>query len=142
MASINDFKFSTQAKPLLKDPIVVRRTKFMGKLNEQIVLVTRHIEGNEAPTPVVVEEQDLGSRLVPKSSSPWWWKEKTGKFFVSFKYGSKTLELSKGRPSIQCDTLLDIKKALEIVYTATDKGELDSLLQSAGSDLRKRFNTH
>ena len=35
--------------------------------------------------------------------------------------------------------LLDVKKALETVYTVTDKGELDSLLQSAGSDLRKRF---
>ena len=78
--------------------------------------------------------------MVQKQSSAWWWKEKTGKYFISFKYGSKTLELSKGRPSIQCDTLLDVKKALETVYTATDKGELDQLLQSAGSDLRKRFN--
>ena len=142
MASLSDLKFSTQAKPLFKDPVVVRRTKFMGKVNEQIILVTRHIEGNEAPTTMVVEEQDLGSRLVSKNPSPWWWKEKTGKFFISFKYGSKTLELSKGRPSIQCDTLLDVKKTLETVYAATDKGELDSLLQSAGSDLRKRFNSH
>ena len=142
MAGLSDLKFSTQAKPLFKDPVVVRRTKFMEKLNEQILMVTRHSEGHEASTPMVVEKQDLGSGLVQKQSSTWWWKEKTGKFFISFKYGSKTLELSKGRPSIQCDTLLDVKKALETVYTATDKGELDSLLQSAGSDLRKRFNSH
>jgi len=141
MASLSDLKFSTQAKPLFKDPVVVRRTKFMGKLNEQIVLVTRHLEGNEAPTTVVVEEHDLGSRLVPKSPSFWWWKEKTGKFFVSFKYGSKTLELSKGRPSVQCDTLHDVKKVFETVYAATDKGELDQLLLLAGSELRKRFQS-
>ena len=93
MASLADLKFSTLSKPLYKDPIMVRRTKFMEKIDEQIVLVTRHSEGHEASTAVVVDKQDLGSGLVQKQSSAWWWKEKTGKFFVSFKYGSKTLEL-------------------------------------------------
>ena len=141
MAGLSDLKFSIQAKPAFKDPVVVRRTKFMEKLNEQILMVTRHSEGNEASTPMVVEKQDLGSGVVSKQSSAWWWKEKTGKFFVSFKYGSKTLELSKGRPSVQCDTLHDVKKVFETVYAATDKGELDQLLLLAGSELRKRFQS-
>ena len=141
MASLNELKFSSQAKPQLKDPIVIRRSKFMEKINEQILLVTRHSEGHEGSTAMVVEKQDLGSGVVSKQSSAWWWKEKTGKFFVSFKYGSKTLELSKGRPSVQCDTLHDVKKVFETVYAATDKGELDQLLLLAGSELRKRFQS-
>ena len=141
MASLNELKFSSQAKPQLKDPIVVRRSKFMEKLNEQILLVTRHSEGHEASPAMVVEKQDLGSGVVSKHRSAWWWKEKTGKFFISFKYGSKTLELSKGRPSVQCESLHDVKKAFETVYSATDKGELDQLLLLAGSELRKRFQS-
>ena len=105
MASINDLKFSTQAKPLYKDPVMIRRTKFMEKIDEQIVMVTRHSEGHEAPTPMVVEKQDLGGGVVQKQGSAWWWKEKSGRYLLAFKYGSKTLalELSKGKPSVKCE---------------------------------------
>ena len=141
MAGLSDLKFSTQAKPLFKDPVVVRRTKFMEKLNEQILLVTRHSEGHEASTPMVVEKQDLGSGVVSKQSSAWWWKEKSGRYLLAFKYGSKTLELSKGKPSVQCESLQEVKKVLETVFAAADRGELDSLLMSAGTELRKRFSS-
>ena len=141
MASISDLKFSTQAKPLYKDPVMIRRTKFMEKIDEQIVMVTRSIEGHQAPTAVVVEKQDLGGGVVPKQGSAWWWKEKSGRYLLAFKYGSKTLELSKGKPSVQCESLQEVKKVLETVFAAADKGELDSLLMSAGTELRKRFKS-
>lgn len=141
MAILTDLKFSTQAKPLFKDPIMIRRTKFMERVDEQIVLVTRHIEGNEAPSAVVVETEDLGSGVVSKQSATWWWKEKSGRYLLAFKYGSKTLELQKGKPSVQCESLQEVKKVLEMVFTATDKGELDQLLMTAGSELRKRFQS-
>ena len=139
MATLTELKFTTQAKPFFKDPIMIRRTKFMERIDEQIVLVTRHLEGDEAPTAVVVEEQDLGSGVVSKQSAAWWWKEKSGRYLLAFKYGSKTLELQKGKPSVQCDSLQEVKKVLEMVFKATDKGELDQLLMMAGSELRKRF---
>jgi len=141
MASISDLKFSTQAKPLYKDPIMIRRTKFMEKIDEQIVLVNRSIEGYQAPSTVVVEKQDLGSSVVSKQNATWWWKEKTGRYLLAFKYGSKTLELSKGKPSVQCESLQEVKKVLETVFSATDKGELDQQLLNAGSELRKRFKS-
>ena len=141
MASLSDLKFSTQAKPLHKDPVVIRRTKFMERINEQIVLVGRSIEGHQAPNPVVVETQDLGGGMVQKQTSTWWWKEKTGRYLLAFKYGSKTLELSKGKPSVQCESLQEVKKVLETVFAAADKGELDALLMTAGTELRKRFKS-
>ena len=120
---------------------MVRRTKFMEKIDEQIVLVNRAIEGIEAPSSMVVEEQDMGSGVVSKQGSAWWWKEKTGRYLLAFKYGSKTLELSKGKPSVQCESLQEVKKVLEMVFSATDKGELDQLLVAAGAELRKRFKS-
>jgi len=141
MASLADLKFSTQSKPLYKDPIMIRRTKFMEKIDEQIGLVVRAIEGNQASPPVVVAQQDLGGGVVPKQSSTWWWKEKTGRYLLAFKYGSKTLELSKGKPSVQCESLQEVKKVLEMVFAAADKGELDQQLMAAGVELRKRFDS-
>lgn len=141
MAILTELKFSTQAKPLFKDPIMIRRTKFMERIDEQIVLVTQHLEGNEAPTTVVVETEELGSGVVSKKSATWWWKEKSGRYLLAFKYGSKTVELQKGKPSVQCESLQEVKKVLEMVFTATDKGELDQLLMTAGSELRKRFQS-
>lgn len=59
---------------------------------------------------------------------------------AAFKCGSKTLERSRGKTLFQCDMLLDVKKALETIFTSTNEGLSDRLLQSAGRDLRKRFH--
>ena len=139
MGGLNELKFSSTSKPFVKDPTVVRRSKLMEKLNEQVIMVTRCIQGNEEPTPMVVEELDSCKGVVSKNRSQWWWKEKSGRYYISFKYGSQTLELSKGKPSIQCESLDEVKKTIQIVYMATDKGELDSLLYAASVSLRKRF---
>ena len=140
MGGLNDLKFSSTSKPLVKDPTVVRRLKLMEKLNEQVIMVNRCIEGNETSNSMVVEEQDSGNGVVSKNRPQWWWKEKSGRYYISFKYGSQTLELSKGKPSIQCESLEEVKKTLQVVYMATEKGELDSLLYAASVNLRKRFN--
>jgi hypothetical protein len=140
MASISDLKFSSQAKPLYKDPIMIRRTKFMEKIDQQIVLVNLAMEG-AAGSPVEKGQHESNEESRSKRTPNWWWKEKTGKYLLAFKYGSRTLELSKGKPSVQCESLLEVKKVLETVFSATDKGELDQILINAGSELRKRFKS-
>ena len=101
----------------------------------------------------------LGQSRVTKHRPQWWWRNKIwvvawfrnkvqlgggrkslGDTFLPSN-GSKTLELSKGKPSVQCESLQEVKKVLETVFAAADKGELDSLLMSAGTELRKRFRT-
>jgi len=141
MTSLADLKFSPLDRPPHRDPIVVRRSKFMEKLQEQVDLVDRLINGHPSTSHVSTDDSHGETRSNQRKTACWWWKEKTGKFFVFFKYGSKTLELSKGKPSIQCDSLSDIKKAFETVHAATDRGELDQLLIATGKELRGRFKT-
>jgi len=73
--------------------------------------------------------------------SPWWWQGADGKWFLSIKYGTQTLELAKGKGSIQVEGLAGAERMLRLVGEATEKGELDDILMAAGSVLRKRFQT-
>lgn len=141
MSVLNELRFVTLTKPLTKDPIVLRREKFIERLVEQKLLIEREIHPTLASTHNESEEGEGKQRNSQRSKSPWWWVEKDGKHYVIIKYGSKVLELQKGKQSIACDGLLGVKKTLETVEKAAIKGELDSLLQAVGNELRKRFSS-
>ena len=75
----------------------------------------------------------------PRKVSPWWWTDKDGKYLLTIKYGSKVIELAKGKPAVQAETLDQIIEVLISLKLATSNGELDLLLSQAGELIRKRF---
>jgi hypothetical protein len=76
---------------------------------------------------------------IPKRIKPWWFQTEEGKVCVSIKYGSWTIELAKGKPSIQVDSAEDLIKALESVKAAVEAGDLDVQIENASSALRAGF---
>jgi hypothetical protein len=76
---------------------------------------------------------------VPKRVKPWWWISESGKVCVSVRYGSKVLELSKGKTSIEIAGAQDLVPALETVKLAVLAGELDSQIEAASGALRSGF---
>jgi len=124
--------------------IVVRRNKLSSKLWEQIQLAKGQISG----TPFVlmkfrsIKDAHTGVRKqveVPKRIKPWWFQTEEGKVCVAIKYGSWTIELAKGKPSIQVDSAEDLIKALEAVKVAVEAGELDTQIEIASASLRSGF---
>jgi hypothetical protein len=63
----------------------------------------------------------------------------SGKVCVSIRYGSKVLELSKGKTSIEIAGAQDLVPALETVKVAVLAGELDSQIEAASGALRSGF---
>ena len=144
MSTLNYLKLVALKKPTHQPAIVVRRNKLSSHLWEQIQLAKGQISG----TPFVlmkfrsIKDTHTGVRKqveVPKRIKPWWFQTEEGKVCVAIKYGSWTIELAKGKPSIQVDSAEDLIKALEAVKVAVEAGELDTQIETASASLRIGF---
>lgn len=58
-----------------------------------------------------VVENDTGIRRqveMPKRAKPWWFVTDTGKLALSVRYGTKVLELAKGKMAVEVGTEKDL----------------------------------
>ena len=142
--TISELKLVADKKPRNMPVIVVRRNKLAAKLWEQIQLAKSQIDG----TPFVihkfrsVRDPESGVKKqveVPKRIKPWWFQSEAGKVCIAIRYGSYTLELAKGKPSIEVASAADLIKTLEVIKTAVEAGELDSQIELASQSLRSGF---
>ena len=125
-------------------PVVIRRNKLSAKLWEQIELARGQTTGK--PFVVVksrvVRDAETGLRKpveIPKRLRPWWWISETGKVCVSVRYGSKVLELSKGKSAVEVANPEDLIKTLETVRSAVEAGDLDAQIEAASGALKAGF---
>ena len=144
MSTLSNLKLVAVKKPTNMPAVQVRRNKLSSKLWEQIQLAKSQIEGK--PFVVTkfrsVTDKETGVRKqleVPKRLKPWWFVSESGKVCFSVKYGSWTLELAKGKPSIEVANAEEIVNALIAVKEAVEAGELDAQIETASASLRSGF---
>jgi len=144
MSALSTLKLVAVKKPSHMPAIVIRRNKLSSKLWEQIQLAKSQLEG----TPFVVMkyrsmvDRETGLRKqveLPKRIKPWWFQSEQGKVCVSVKYGSWTIELAKGKPSVEVANAQDLIKTLETIKSAVEAGELDAQIETASAHLRSGF---
>ena len=144
MSALSTLKLVAVKKPTHMPAIVIRRNKLSSKLWEQIQLAKSQMDGK--PFVVMkyksVKDKETGLRKqmeVPKRIKPWWFQSEQGKVCVSVKYGSWTIELAKGKPSVEVSSGEDLIKALESIKSAVEMGELDAQIETASASLRSGF---
>lgn len=144
MSTLDSLKLTTAKKPTHIPAIVFRRNKLSNKLWEQIQLAKSQIDG----TPFVVtkfksvKDRETGLRKqveIPKRIREWWFRNDAGKVCVSVKYGTKVIELAKGKHSVEVENAQALVKALELVKQAVEAGELDAQIESASGALKLGF---
>jgi len=144
MSALSTLKLVAVKKPSHMPAIVIRRNKLSSKLWEQIQLAKSQLDG----TPFVVMkyrsmvDRETGLRKqveLPKRIKPWWFQSEQGKVCVSVKYGSWTIELAKGKPSVEVASAQDLIKTLETIKSAVEAGELDAQIETASASLRSGF---
>ena len=144
MSTLSNLKLVAVKKPTHMPAIVIRRNKLSSKLWEQIQLAKSQMDG----TPFVVmkyrsvKDPQTGLRKqveIPKRIKPWWFQSEQGKVCVSVKYGSWTIELAKGKPSVEVGSGPELVKALESIKSAVEAGELDAQIETASASLRSGF---
>jgi hypothetical protein len=142
--TLASLKLTTAKKPRSLPAIVKKRTKLLQKLGEQRELALAQVEDrNYVPKRLrTVRDIRTGERVVlemPVRIKPWWWMGERGEILFAVFYGSKTLELSKGKSAIELTKTADLLPAIDIVINAVKNSELDAQLEIASNKLRDAF---
>lgn len=144
MSLLTSLKIVTAKRPAPASPIARRRDMLIAKLNEQVAYARAQQDGGAyAPTRIrTVKDQESGESKrveMPKRVKPWWFTDDSGKLCLVVKYGTKPLELAKGKVAIELTAHADLIPTLETLKAAVTAGELDAQIEVMSGALRKGF---
>ena len=144
MSALATLKLSAVAKPAHVTPVQLRRNKLVKRLWEQTELAKSQQAGTTfAPIKLrSVFDAETGLRKqveVNKRVKPWWFVADNGKLAVSVRYGTKVLELGKGKFAVEVGTEKELITVLGVLKTAVLDGELDAAIENASNKLRSGF---
>ena len=145
MSVLSSLKLVAAKRPQAMPTIQARRNKLGKQLFEQIKLATALSEGKTyAPLQLRnirnKESGEVKTIEFARRIRQWWFISETGKVCIQVKYGSRTLEVAKGKNSVEVSSGSELVKALETLKLATESGEFDTQLENAG--LKHRNNFH
>jgi hypothetical protein len=143
MSVIAKLKLVSSKRERNLSPIIVRRNKLALKLDEQLALCTAQKEGHlYAPKRIKTVTNADGERIsveTTKRVKEWFWTTSNGKINLAVRYGSKVLELSKGKNAIELSTGDELIATLSLLKDAVIAGELDDAITNASDKLRSGF---
>ncbi len=144
MATLSTLKLSTAVKPTSVPAVQLRRNKLVLRLWEQCELAKAQQTGTLfAPTKLrTVVENDTGIRRQIETSKrikQWWFTSDSGKLALCVRYGSRVLELSKGKFAVELTNEKELVPTLEVIKAAVLNGELDAAIDAASNKLRDGF---
>ena len=144
MSAFNGLKLVAAKRPHAASPIVLRRNKLANQLWEQIELARCLSEGKTyAPTRLRnIKDKHTGERRTVEAAKrikQWWFVSDTGKVCLQVRYGTRVMELAKGKNSIEVANAAELMTVLAAVKSAVEAGELDAQIDSASAAVRERF---
>jgi hypothetical protein len=116
--------------------IFVRRRKLVEKIEQQIKLAA---DPSYAPTKLIWAADESGvqqRREVSKRIKRWWVENIDGSAQLTIRYGSKPLEIVKGKNAIECENVSVIASILGSVRQAVIDGEFDTILNGQVSAVK------
>jgi hypothetical protein len=127
-----------------KSPTIWRRNKLTSHLIHQISLAKAASTGDvfTAKTVKFVTDPESGERNaveVTKKVKPWWFPTPNGKIALALKYGTKPLEIMKGKNAVETADMDDLIATLEVIKAAVIAGELDAQIEQTTRALRAGF---
>ncbi len=144
MTAMTGLKLTAAQKPTQMSPVQQRRNKLAKRLWEQAELAKAQQEGTTfAPTRFrSVVQNDTGQRIQveqTKRIKQWWFVGDNGKLVLSVRYGTKVLELARGKWAVEVGSEKDLVPTLELLKGAVLAGELDTQIEAAANKLRDGF---
>ena len=144
MSALATLKLVSTKQAARVSPTQQRRNKMLKRVHEQIELARS--EATNTPFVAVkmrtIKDSATGLRTQVQSSKrvkAWWFVAENGKCCIAVRYGSKVLELAKGKTAIEVASGAALIDALEAVNAAVIAGELDSQIEAASGQLRSAF---
>ena len=145
MSTLSVLKLTDAKKPNQVPLIVQRRNKLAKRVWQQIELAKAHEQGTQFRVAKFKSYTDSATGLRKQVETQiqvkqWWFTTDAGKLAISVRYGSKVLELEKGKYAIELAHEKDLAKTLNVIKTAVLEGELDAQITMASVNLRKGFS--
>ena len=142
-SSLAALKLTTARKPRALPDAVKRRNKLLSKLKEQRELALAQSEGRTyVPRRLRTMRDADGNttvREMPVRIKAWWWTGEKNETLLSVFYGSKTLELGKGKTAVEIANPRELVNTLDVLIIATQNAELDAQIDAASNKLREGF---
>ena len=139
---LSSLKITNVVRQMTANTNEFRKNKLLKKLDEQIALATAQKNGELFAVKRLKNVKDGNGNStqieVQKRVSPWFWTD-NNKTYVQIRYGTRVLELQKGKNTMETASADDLLKTLNIVKTAVASGELDSVIEAASVKVRERF---
>jgi len=144
MNTLATLKLTTTKKPSQIPQVLQRRNKLGKRIWEQIELAKAEQTGGQ----FVVNrfrsytDKDTGIRKqveTQKRVKAWWFVGDNGKLALAVRYGSKVLELAKGKYAVEIGTPAELVPTLQVIKSAVEAGELDTAIDYAANKLRSGF---
>ena len=144
MNALTGLKLVASKKNRTLSPVAHRRNKLVNKLHEQIELARCQADGKTyAPSRLrSIKDKHTGERKLidsVKRVKQWWFVAENGRVCLQVRYGTRVLELAKGKNSIDVGTVADLLPVLETVKRCVEAGELDAQIDAASAAVRARF---
>lgn len=144
MTVIAKLKLVSSKKERNVSPVLARRNKLAGKIEEQLLFATAQRDGQiYAPKRLKnVIDKATGERKTVEATKrikEWYWTNSAGKIHLSVRYGSKTLELAKGKNAIELNSGDELLATLVTLKEAVIAGELDDAIAQASDKLKAGF---
>ena len=112
------------------DPVIMRRAKLIMQLQQQRALA-------ENPTQIAFrqkwERAENGVKQLverQKRIKRWWYVDAVGQCYLTINYGSKKLELEKGKSAIAVGSKDNLVATIDAVIAAAEAGELDAAISA------------
>ena len=143
MTFIAKLKLVTSKRECNLTPIMLRRHKLATKIEEQLELARAQQNGTLfTPKRLKTVTNEAGERVVietTKRVKEWFWTTQNNKINLSLRYGSKTLELAKGKNAIELSTQDELIETLALLQQVVIGGELDEAINNASEKLKAGF---
>lgn len=144
MSIVSNLKVVAANRPQHQPMIVQRRNKLINRLHDQLELAKAESEGREylkarrrhVKNPMTGEYVEA---IVSRKPRAWYWTDDHGKVYISLRYGTRILELSKGKSAIEVGERRQLAPVIEALKQAVAAGELDAQIAAAGAEVSKRF---
>jgi hypothetical protein len=144
MSVLSSLKLVSAKRPTQMPSVQIRRNKLIGKLHHQIQLAQALSRG-ESDAPLRLRSvkdkytQEVKQLELPMRVRQWWFITENGQVVLQVKYGSKVLDFTKGKNSIEVTDGIHLIKTLESIREAVLGGELDTQIESAANIVKSRF---
>ncbi|MBN36588.1 MAG: hypothetical protein CMM46_17780 [Rhodospirillaceae bacterium] len=137
MTKLNALNLVAYERTNNSDPKLQRRRKLLTKLQEQVKLAEDSAYQPMTKKWVMDADGERKRVDVPKRVKQWWGRDANGDTVLTVRYGSKPLELAKGKQAIKLASNDDVVKTLQLIAEAVEAGELDSSIEQHAS-MQKR----